>query len=216
MSPGISIADWFVSYGNTAFEIIGTLAFALSGLLEAARKKLDIVGMAMVTFLAAFGGGTLRDILLDRRPFFWVQNEFWIWVVLGICALALVFMRARHLELTERATAWPDALGLGIFAAGGTQIALESGMTPTVAVIMGVITAVFGGVLRDVVVNEIPRAFNDHQPYTVVAFAGGWVVVAINLLGASAFIAVGVGAAVITTLRFLTMIFGWRLPVWRV
>lgn len=216
MNSGMSIADWLVSNGNVAFEIIGTLAFALSGLIEAARKKLDIVGMAMVTFLAAFGGGTLRDILLDRRPFFWVQNEFWIWVVLAMCALALIFMRTRHIEPTERATAWPDAIGLGIFSAGGTQIALQSGMPAIIAIIMGIITAVFGGVLRDVVVNEIPRAFVDHQPYTVVAFAGGWVVVGLDALGVSGFISVAIGAAVITTLRFMAMIFGWRLPTWRV
>ncbi|MFM1957371.1 MAG: hypothetical protein RLZ41_770 [Actinomycetota bacterium] len=210
------IAEWLVSNGNIALEVIGTLAFALSGLLEAARKKLDIVGMAMVTFLAAFGGGTLRDILLDRRPFFWVQNQFWIWVVLGMCLLALIFIRGRHLEPTERATAWPDAIGLGIFSAGGTFIALQAGMPAIVAVIMGIITAVFGGVLRDVVVNEIPRAFVDHQPYSILAFAGGWVVVGMDYLGASSFIAVGVGALVITVLRFAAMILGWRLPTWRV
>jgi uncharacterized membrane protein YeiH len=216
MTSGMSIAEWLVSNGNIALEVIGTLAFALSGLLEAARKKLDIVGMAMVTFLAAFGGGTLRDILLDRRPFFWVQNQFWIWVVLGMCLLALLFIRSRHLEPTARATAWPDAIGLGIFSAGGTYIALQAGAPAIVAVIMGIITAVFGGVLRDVVVNEIPRAFVDHQPYSILAFAGGWVVVGIDYLGASSFIAVGVGALVITVLRFAAMIFGWRLPTWRV
>jgi uncharacterized membrane protein YeiH len=216
MTSGISIAEWLVSYGNTSFEIIGTLAFALSGLIEAARKKLDIVGMAMVTFLAAFGGGTLRDILLDRRPFFWVQNQFWIWVVIGICALALVFMRARHVELTQRATTWPDAIGLGIFSAGGTHIALQAGVPAIVAVIMGIITAVFGGVLRDVVVNEIPRAFVDHQPYSIVAFFGGWIVVGLDAIGSSPFISVGVGALVITAVRFAAMIFGWRLPTWRV
>ena len=216
MTSGMSIAEWLVSNGNIALEVVGTLAFALSGLLEAARKKLDIVGMAMVTFLAAFGGGTLRDILLDRRPFFWVQNQFWIWVVLGMCLLALIFIRGRHLEPTERATAWPDAIGLGIFSAGGTYIALQAGAPAIVAVIMGIITAVFGGVLRDVVVNEIPRAFVDHQPYSILAFAGGWVVVGMDSLGASSFIAVGVGALVITVLRFAAMILGWRLPTWRV
>ncbi|AIC47728.1 trimeric intracellular cation channel family protein [Rhodoluna lacicola] len=216
MTSGISIAEWLVTNGNIAFEIIGTLAFALSGLLEAARKKLDIVGMAMVTFLAAFGGGTLRDILLDRRPFFWVQNQFWIWVVLAMCLLALIFIRSRHLEPTERATAWPDAIGLGIFSAGGTYIALQAGVPAIVAVIMGIITAVFGGVLRDVVVNEIPRAFVDHQPYSILAFAGGWVVVGLHYVGTSSFIAVGLGALVITALRFAAMIFGWRLPTWRV
>jgi len=211
-----SIGEWLVSYGSQAFEIIGTLAFALSGLIEAARKKLDLVGMAMVTALAAFGGGTLRDLLLNRRPFFWVENEFWLWAILALCALALIFMRSRHIELTERATQWPDALGLGIFAAGGTQIALESHMSPLIAVLMGVITAVFGGVLRDVVVNEIPRAFNDHQPYAVVAFAGGWVVVASDALGLGSFWAVGLGSLVIVSVRLMAMIFSWRLPTWRV
>jgi uncharacterized membrane protein YeiH len=210
------MADWLVSYGSTAFEIIGTLAFALSGLIEAARKKLDLVGMAMVTFLAAFGGGTLRDILLDRRPFFWVENHIWIWAILVICVLALIFMRSRHVEPTERATAWPDALGLGIFGAGGTQLALDAGLPAIVAVVMGVITAVFGGVLRDVVVNEMPRAFADYQPYSVLAFTGGWLVVLLNAIGVSAFVAVGLGALFITSLRFLAMIFGWRLPTWRV
>ena len=211
-----TLGEWLVSYGTQAFEIIGTLAFALSGLIEAARKKLDIVGMAIVTALAAFGGGTLRDILLDRRPFFWVQNEIWIWVILLMCALALVFMRARHIELTERSMQWPDALGLGIFAASGTQIAITAGMTPIIAVVMGVITPVFGGVLRDVVVNEIPRAFNDHQPYAVIAFAGGWLVVGLNLLGWPAFWAIGVSALAITVLRLMAVVFGWRLPTWRV
>lgn len=210
------IADWLVTYGSTAFEIIGTLAFALSGLIEAARKKLDLVGMAMVTFLAAFGGGTLRDILLDRRPFFWVENHIWIWVILALCVLALVFMRSRHVEPTERATAWPDALGLGIFGAGGTQLAIDAGLPAIVAVVMGVITAVFGGVLRDVVVNEMPRAFADYQPYSVLAFTGGWLVILLNEVGVSAFIAVSLGAIFITTLRFLAMIFSWRLPTWRV
>jgi uncharacterized membrane protein YeiH len=211
-----TLGEWLVSYGNLAFEIIGTLAFALSGLIEAARKKLDIVGMAIVTSLAAFGGGTLRDILLDRRPFFWVQNEIWIWIILLMCALALLFMRARHIELTERTMQWPDALGLGIFAASGTQIAISAGMTPIIAVVMGVITPVFGGVLRDVVVNEIPRAFNDHQPYAVIAFAGGWLVVGLNLLGWPAFWAIGVSALAITVTRLLAVVFGWRLPTWRV
>jgi uncharacterized membrane protein YeiH len=212
----LSVGEWLVSYGTQAFEIIGTLAFALSGLIEAARKKLDLVGMAIVTALAAFGGGTLRDILLDRRPFFWVENEGWIWVVLAMCALALVFMRTRHIELTEKTMQWPDALGLGIFAAGGTQIAIGAGVSPIIAVVMGVITPVFGGVLRDVVVNEIPRAFNDHQPYAVIAFAGGWLVVLLNALSWTPFWSVAVGALVITVLRLLAVILGWRLPTWRV
>ncbi len=210
------LTTWLLLNGNTLFEIIGTLAFALSGLIEAARKKLDLVGMAMVAGLAAFGGGTLRDILLDRRPFFWVENEIWVWLLIAICLAALLFMRARHIEPTGRAMQWPDAIGLGVFTAGGTQLALTAGVPAIIAVIMGVLTAVFGGVLRDVVVNEIPKVFSDHQPYSVIAFLGGWVVVLANYLGVVSFVAVAIAAIFVILLRVLALVFSWRLPTWRV
>jgi hypothetical protein len=208
--------SWLLLNGTILFDIIGTLAFALSGLIEAARKKLDIVGMAMVSGLAAFGGGTLRDILLDRRPFFWVENEIWVWILILICIGALLFIRARHLEPTERAMQWPDAIGLGAFTAGGTQLALTAGVPAVISVIMGVLTAIFGGVLRDIVVNEIPKAFSDHIPYAVIAFTGGWVVVGLNAINADAFVAVAVGAIFTIVLRVLALLFGWRLPIWKI
>ena len=208
--------NWLLLNGTILFDIIGTLAFALSGLIEAARKKLDIVGMAMVSGLAAFGGGTLRDILLDRRPFLWVENDIWVWILILICIGALLFIRARHLEPTERAMQWPDAIGLGAFTAGGTQLALTAGVPAVISVIMGVLTAIFGGVLRDIVVNEIPKAFSDHIPYAVIAFTGGWVVVGLNLLNVDAFVAVAVGAIFTIVLRVLALLFGWRLPIWKI
>jgi len=208
--------SWLLLNGTIFFEVIGTLAFALSGLIEAARKKLDLVGMAMVSGLAAFGGGTLRDILLDRRPFFWVENEIWVWIIILICLGALLFMRSRHLEPTARAMQWPDAIGLGAFTAGGTQLALNAGVPAIIAVIMGVLTAIFGGVLRDIVVNEIPKAFSDHIPYSVIAFTGGWVVVGLNFLGAEAFVAVAIAAVFTIMLRVLALLLGWRLPTWKV
>ena len=117
----------------TVIEALATLAFALSGLLAAARKRLDAVGVVVVAGLAAFGGGTLRDILLDRRPFFWVTHADWLWGLLGLCIVAMLFLRARHFGVTERAMQWPDALGLGLFTAGGTEIALANGMPAIVA-----------------------------------------------------------------------------------
>jgi uncharacterized membrane protein YeiH len=207
--------SWLLLNGTILFEVIGTLAFALSGLIEAARKKLDLVGMAMVSGLAAFGGGTLRDVLLDRRPFFWVENEIWVWILILICVGALLFMRSRHLEPTARAMQWPDAIGLGAFTAGGTQLALSAGLPAVISVIMGVLTAIFGGVLRDIVVNEIPKAFSDHIPYAVIAFTGGWVVVGLGALNVEAFIAVAVGAVFTIALRVAALLFGWRLPTWR-
>jgi uncharacterized membrane protein YeiH len=207
--------SWLLLNGTILFEVIGTLAFALSGLIEAARKKLDLVGMAMVSGLAAFGGGTLRDVLLDRRPFFWFENEIWVWIIIAICLGSIFFLRSRHLEPTERAMQWPDAIGLGAFTAGGTQLALSAGVPAVISVIMGVLTAIFGGVLRDIVVNEIPKAFSDHVPYAVIAFTGGWVVVGLNLLNVEAFVAVAVGSIFTIVLRVLALLLGWRLPIWK-
>ena len=205
-----------LSNTQVAIEAAATVAFALSGLIESARKRLDVVGICMVMGLSAFGGGTLRDVLLDRRPFFWVQHAGWLWVLLALCLGAMLFMRARHLEPTERAMLWPDALGLGLFTAGGTQIALDSQMPMMVAVLMGMVTAVFGGVLRDMVCNEIPRAFCDHRPYAVCSFAGGWVMIAAQAGGAPQWVSLVSAAAAATLLRLLALHQDWRLPGWRV
>jgi len=110
---------------------------------------------------------------------------------------------------------WPDAIGLGIFAAAGTQLALAANMPPIVAVIMGVITSIFGGVARDVAVNQVPRAFSDHQPYAVIAFAGGWFVVLLNEAGFTDWLTVLVPAAAMIVARLLAIIYSWRVPAWR-
>lgn len=204
-----------LSNAQIAIEAAATLAFALSGLIEAARKRLDAVGVCVVAGLAAFGGGTLRDVLLDRRPFFWVQHAAWLWVLLALCVGAMFFMRTRHFALTERAMQWPDALGLGLFTAGGTQIALGAAMPPIVAVLMGMVTAVCGGVLRDIVCNEIPRAFSDHRPYALCAFAGAWVVVLADQLAMPQWLGLVAAAGCVTLLRALAMVTGWKLPAWR-
>ncbi len=205
-----------LSTAQTIIEIAATAAFALSGVIEAARKRLDAVGIAVVAFLAAFGGGTLRDVLLDRRPFFWVANQWYVWALLTLCAAAMLMLRARHFRVTERAMQWPDALGLGLFAASGTQIALDAQMPGLIAVLMGVMTAVFGGVLRDIVCNEIPSAFRDHRPYAVCAFVGGWVVVAIDRMAQMPTLALAVGGLLATVLRLLAIRLDWTLPRWRV
>ncbi len=204
----------FVKLLLTALEAAATVAFALSGLLEAARKRLDAVGVCVVAGLAAFGGGTLRDVLLDRRPFFWVEHALWLWALLGLCVAAMVLLRARHFAPTERAMQWPDALGLGLFSAGGTQLALEQSLPAIVAVLMGVVTATFGGVLRDIVCNEIPSAFRDHRPYAVCGFAGGWALVGARALGLDDGTALLAAAALTFGLRAAALATDFRLPAW--
>ncbi|MEY4420574.1 MAG: hypothetical protein RLZZ498_1170 [Pseudomonadota bacterium] len=201
---------------QTGLEIAGTVAFALSGVMAAARKKLDAVGVCAVASVAAFGGGTLRDVLLDRRPLFWIEHAGYLWAVLALCVMAMLLMRAKHFKPTETTMQWPDALGLGLFAASGTQIPLDMQMPVLIAVLMGVITATFGGVLRDIVCNEIPTAFHDHHPYAVCAFAGGWVVVLLQYLSFDPSAVVVIGAASVTLLRLAALRFEWRLPVWKI
>jgi uncharacterized membrane protein YeiH len=197
-------------------EIAGTAAFALSGVLKAAQKRLDAVGVCVLGFLAAFGGGTLRDLLLDARPFFWVRHMEMLWGVLALCALAMLFMRRHHFDLTRKAIEWPDALGLGLFTATGVHQALTSGLPALVAVLMGLITGVFGGVLRDIVCNEIPTAFSDHRPYAVCAFAGGWAYVGLWHLGAAGWLALVACVTITAGMRALALWRNWQLPAWQV
>ncbi|HUN90597.1 MAG TPA: trimeric intracellular cation channel family protein [Burkholderiaceae bacterium] len=203
-----------VSEAQRVIEAMATGAFAVSGLLAAARKRMDAVGVCFVAGVTAFGGGTLRDVLLDRRPFFWVEHAEWVWVLLAVCIGAMAWLRARHFEPTERAMQWPDAVGLGLFTAVGTQIALDASLPAIVAVLMGVVTAVFGGVLRDIVCNEIPSAFSDHRPYAICSFAGGWALVLAQRAGAPPWIGLVATTAVVTLARAVALWTGWSLPAW--
>jgi uncharacterized membrane protein YeiH len=200
---------------QSGIEIAGTLAFALSGIVAAAREKLDAVGVCVVAGVAAFGGGTLRDVLLDRRPLFWIEQSWYVWSLLVVCVAAMWLMRAKHFRPTQNSMQWPDALGLGLFAASGTQIALSLNMPALIAVLMGVITATFGGVLRDIVCNEIPTAFHDHHPYAVCAFAGGWMVVVLEWMVLDPIAVIAIGAATATLLRVAALYFEWQLPAWK-
>ena len=210
-----TLPHW-VQLFHLLIELGGTLAFAMSGILAAARKRLDAVGVFVVAFITAFGGGTLRDILLDQRPFFWVRQVEWVWVVLGLCAVSMLLLKKHHFAITERAIEWPDALGLGLFAATGVHQALAQNMPVLIAVMMGVVTGVFGGVLRDMVCNEIPRAFHDHQPYAVCAFVGGWAYIGWWQFSGSPSQALLVCVLVTAGLRGLALWRNWSLPAWRI
>ena len=213
--PDMNNVTFWEPWLRHVLELAATLAFALSGVLEGARKKLDPVGVGVVAFLAAFGGGTLRDLLLDQRPFFWVRHVGYVWGILGLSLAALLLLRQRHFEPTERAIQWPDAIGLGLFTSVGVDMANDLGMPGLISVMMGVITGVFGGVLRDIVCNEIPAVLRDHRPYAVCAFAGGWVYVALMHSGAHAGFAMLATLLVTSGSRMLALRLGWRLPAWR-
>ena len=197
-------------------EIAATAAFALSGMIAAARQRMDAVGVCVVACVAAFGGGTLRELPLAQRPFFWVRHTGYVWGILALCVVTMLFMRQRHFKPTERAMLLPDTIGLGLFAAIGVDVAMAVGMPALIAVMMGVITGVFGGVLRDVLCNEVPQAFSDHRPYALCAFAGGWVDVALRQVQAPDWAPLLACVLVTAGLRVLALWRNWQLPAWRV
>ena len=200
---------------RTALEVAATLAFALSGVIAAARQRLDVVGVCVVAFAAAFGGGTLRDLLLDQRPFFWVRHIEFVWALLALCLAAMALMRQRHLAPTERAILWPDAIGLGLFTAIGVDLGLAVGLPALAAVMMGVITSCFGGVLRDVLCNLLPSAFSDHRPYALWSFAGGWLHVGLLAAGLPPWLVLTTTVVFTAGMRLLSVWRGWALPGWR-
>jgi uncharacterized membrane protein YeiH len=193
-------------------EVVALLAFALAGYLEAERRGMDVVGHFVLAFVTAFGGGTLRDVLLDRRPLFWVEHHHWAVAVFLLCLTLPWLARWRPAD-PERAIQWPDALGLGLFAVTGTAIAIDAQMPLFIASLMGVITATFGGVIRDVIVNEVPRIFVRTELYASCAFVGAWVfILAEAVADVVRLPAMAAGAAVAFLLRVAAIRRGWRLP----
>ena len=197
-----------------AIEVAATVAFALSGILEATRRRMDIVGVFSVAFASAFGGGTLRDLLLDRRPLFWVQNPEYVWLVLAMTLAAPLLLRAVRHQRVDRVMEGADALGLGLFAISGASLSMAAGMPAVVSVLMGAITAVCGGVLRDVLCNEIPRVFHDHVPYTLCAFIGAALFLALHAQGVASPASTAAGIAATSGLRLLAVARRWRIPAW--
>jgi uncharacterized membrane protein YeiH len=181
-----------------------------------ARKRLDAVGICVVAGLAAFGGGTVRHILLDLAPLFWVQHADWVWALLALCIGAMLFMGARHLEPTDRAMQWPDALGLGLFTALGGQIAIDAGMPSIIAVILGMAHRCVRGraarrsLQRDSSCVQRPSALCHLLVRWRLGNGAG-------ACGRPALLGALVAAAATTTaLRAAAVATDWRLPAWRV
>lgn len=193
-------------------EFMATIAFAISGVLSALRKRMDIVGIWVCAFLAAFGGGTLRDVLLDRRPFFWVDHQLVLLAVLTISVICATLVSLQRLEQGQRWLQVPDAIGLGLFCATGVHLSWMLGQPPIVVVMMGVITATFGGVLRDLVCNEIPELFRDHRPYALCAVAGGIVYLMTVSAEAPSWWAMAACAVVTIGVRTLVLWLNLTLP----
>lgn len=198
-------------------DLLGVAVFAISGALAAGRKGLDLLGVVVIAAITAVGGGTLRDLLLDRHPIFWILEPTYLVVILVAALATLVYVRLR--PPPGRALLIADALGLALFAIAGAQIAeaqIPAGvaLAPIVVVLMGTMTGVAGGVLRDVLTAEVPLILR-RDIYASAAIAGILVYLGLGALGMPSTPASLVGMGVVVGLRFLAILKGLRLPVFR-
>ncbi|CAG0979684.1 MAG: trimeric intracellular cation channel family protein [Rhodocyclales bacterium] len=184
---------------------------ALTGVLDAGRKQMDLVGVVMVGSATALGGGTVRDLLLDRTVF-WISDQTYL--VVALATTVVIFFAVRGLRLPPRLFLIPDAVGLALFTVVGTQVALEWQAPWLVASLLGVITGVLGGVLRDVLCNDVPLIFVRGELYASAAWAGALALIGLQALGLSAVAAAWISMAVVLVARLLAMAFRITLPTY--
>lgn len=182
---------------------------AITGVLEAERKQMDLIGAVMIAVATALGGGTLRDILLDRQVF-WISNQTYLASGIGVAVLTFFWVRRR--KISAGYFLYPDAVGLALFSVVGTQLALQWHAPWLVASLMGVITGVFGGVLRDVFCNQVPLVFLTGELYATAAWIGAFVLIGLQALGIDPTLAAWIAMSLIFVLRAAAIRFRIRLP----
>ena len=197
----------------TLLDYASVFVFVLTGALVASRAQLDIVGFVFLACLTATGGGTLRDLILNRDPVFWVREPAIIMV--ATAATVLIFFTAHLVESRYRWLLWLDAVALSVAVPAGVGVALATGQSATIVILMGVMTGTFGGMLRDVVANEVPLVLKQGELYVTAAFAGSAAGLLALSMGADKALALLAAAGVTFALRAGSMAFGWRLPVYK-
>ncbi|MFE8072245.1 trimeric intracellular cation channel family protein [Marinobacteraceae bacterium S3BR75-40.1] len=190
-------------------EMIGVVAFAASGMIAAKSKNMDPVGIYTIAFITALGGGTLRDLILDNHPLYWIRHQEQPILIL---VMALMFSYIKPLSrLRESRIVVPDAIGLGIFSMLGAQLALDLGNSYFVASLLGVMTGTFGGLLRDTLCNEVPFIFRKDQVYASVSFIGCWFYFGLLQITDHSALSLAGGLISIVLLRLLAVRFDIRL-----
>lgn len=191
-------------------DLFGVAVFAITGALMAGRKSMDLVGVLVVAIVTALGGGTLRDILLDRYPIGWVRDETYIWVA-SLAALGTVLWARLTHPIPQRMLAIADAFGLAVFTVIGTEIALQQNSPLSTAVLMGTMTAVAGGVLRDIICNEIPLIFH-REIYATPCIAGSLLYLGLDRLDLSRDLSVAACMGVVLAIRLAALRWHLALP----
>lgn len=188
---------------------VGIIAEAMTGALAAGRKRMDLFGVMIVGCATAIGGGTLRDMLLGNYPLIWVEHSHFLLAIIVASLLTVVI--APVMRYLTKLFLTIDALGLAVFSVIGAQKTLALGYSPSVAIVMGVITGVFGGVIRDILCNEIPLIFHK-ELYGIVAIVTASCFVMLQMADTSHWISLGVSLWLGFSLRLLAIRFSWSVP----
>ncbi|GHG17781.1 MULTISPECIES: trimeric intracellular cation channel family protein [Paracoccus] len=204
MTPGLLVP---------LLDYAAVLVFALTGALVASRAQLDLVGFIFFATLTGIGGGTVRDLILNRDAIFWVGQPELILLTSG--AAVLVFFTAHLFESRYRLIVWLDAFALSVAVPAGAGIALQAGVSPVVVVAMGVVTGTFGGLIRDVVGNELPMVLKQGELYVTAAFGGAVAAVVLIGVGMPRPVALIFCGLVVMALRAGSLLLGWSLPTYR-
>ena len=193
-------------------DLAGVFVFAVSGALAAVRKGMDMFGVAVLALMPAIGGGTLRDLTLGQ-PVFWVEDT--LPILAALAAAAACFFFARFIESRQKLLTWADAAGLSLFCVTGAEKALAVSGSAAVAVIMGVVSGVAGGIIRDVICNEIPIVMRRGEIYATAAFIGAGTFCALSFFGVSGPVPVWAAMAGAFFARAGGIVRGWSLPTAR-
>ena len=190
-------------------EVIGTMAFAMSGALTAMNKKLDPFKVFIIAFVTAVGGGTLRDVMIGRTPVGWMRDLNYVYVIIIGFFAAVIFRR--KLDKLRTSLFFFDTIGLGVFTLIGLEIGIDIGLHPVICVALGTMTACFGGVIRDILCNEIPVIFQ-REIYATICLVGGIVFFSLKYWNLADDILYLVTSVVIIIFRLLAVKFHWYLP----
>ena len=190
-------------------DILGTIAFAISGVLVAMEKKLDVFGVFIIAFVTAVGGGTLRDLLIGIRPVGWLKAPLHILIIFITVVLAIVFVK--RLKYIRKSLFLFDTIGIGLYTMVGVEKGLAADLSPVMCIALGTITACFGGVTRDILCNEIPVIFRK-EIYATVCILGGLVYFLLIQFPINNTIAYSMAIIVIIAMRILAVRFKISLP----
>lgn len=190
-------------------DILGTIAFAISGALTAMDRRLDLFGIFIVGFVTAIGGGTLRDTLIGNTPVTWMENTIYIYLIGAIIIFAIIFRN--KINYLKRSLFLFDTIGLGIFTISGVEIGIRNGLDPIICIALGAMTGTFGGVIRDIFCNEIPVIFRK-EIYATACLFGGLVFVIMHDLGVNQDIIYLTTSLIVIFIRLIVVKFRISLP----